>query len=278
LLYQTLVGTWPVEAMNDTERATYIERIEHYMQKALREAKQHTSWVSPSTIYESTVTTFVRRLLTDEAAAAARDDIAAFAGRLSTAGFVNGLSQVVLKALLPGVPDFYQGTEFWDFNLVDPDNRRPVDYAWRRHAFEELERRFAESPSELGGELIAKLSDNRTKQFVTWRALATRGKLPAVVTQGSYVALPIAGAQAAHAFAFARSWNDEWIAAIVPRQIQCFVDEGAAKWNWGDTAIELPASSGPWRNELTRAAVNPTGRLDELLDPWPIAILTSQSL
>jgi (1->4)-alpha-D-glucan 1-alpha-D-glucosylmutase len=216
--------------------------------------------------------------LTDDAAAAVRDEIAALAARIATAGYVNGLSQVVLKALLPGVPDSYQGTEFWDFNLVDPDNRRPVDFAWRRQSLGELERRFAEGPRELAAELTAKLSDNRTKQFVTWRALSTRNNLPAVATLGDYITLPIAGDKAEHAFAFARSWNGEWIAAIVPRQVQCFVDDGASDWNWGDATVELPESSRPWRNELTGAVVNPSGRLDELLDPWPVAILTSRSL
>jgi (1->4)-alpha-D-glucan 1-alpha-D-glucosylmutase len=184
----------------------------------------------------------------------------------------------VLKALLPGVPDFYQGTEFWDFNMVDPDNRRPVDYASRRHMLGELQRRFAEAPAALAPEVAGNLSDARTKQFVTWRALATRSQMPAVVTRGSYAALPVGGRHAAHALAFTRSWNDEWIAVVVPRQIQCLVDEGSSGWEWGDTAVDLPASSRPWRNQLTGAAAGAGGRLADLLRPWPIAILTSQSL
>jgi (1->4)-alpha-D-glucan 1-alpha-D-glucosylmutase len=277
LLYQTLVGTWPAEPLNDSERAAYVERIQHYMQKALREAKLHTSWVSPSAIYESTVAEFVRRLLTDADAAAVRDDLAAFAARIAHAGYVNGLTQVVLKALLPGVPDFYQGTEYWDFNLVDPDNRRPVDYASRRQSLDEMQRRFAESPRQLAAELSARLTDDRTKQFVTWRALAARSQWPAVVTRGDYTALQVDGQQASHAYAFARSHGGEWIAAIVPRQIQCFVD-GGATWDWGDATVELPPTSRAWRNELNGAEVDAAGRLQDLLEPWPVAILTSQSL
>lgn len=276
LLFQTLVGTWPADEMNDAERFGYCERIENYMQKALREAKRHTSWISPSAIYESTVTTFVRSLVVDDVGAEFRQELAALADRITIAGYINGLSQVLLKSLLPGVPDFYQGSEFWDFNLVDPDNRRPVDFSWREHTLAELERRYLESPAALAAELDEHMADDRTKQFVTWRALTTRANLPAVVQRGAYVPLTVTGEQAAHAFAFARVWHDQWIAVVVPREIQCLLDdEGVIAW--GDTAVVLPQEVAHWRSELTRQRVSADGRLADLLRPLPIALLTSQA-
>jgi (1->4)-alpha-D-glucan 1-alpha-D-glucosylmutase len=254
----------------------FCERIEQYMQKALREAKRHTSWMSPSDEYETAVATFVQRLLLEKKGEALRTDLAAFAGQIATAGYFNGLAQLVLKAMLPGVPDFYQGSEYWDFNLVDPDNRRPVEFDQRRGSLAELQRRFAESPAELAATLAHDLPDNRTKQFVTWRALATRTAHAAVATKGSYVPLAVTGELAAHAFAFAREFQGAWIAAVVPRQIQCLLDD-AGRVRWDDAIVELPPDVVAWRNEFTGEAVGSDGRVAKLFEQFPVTLLTGQS-
>jgi (1->4)-alpha-D-glucan 1-alpha-D-glucosylmutase len=274
LLWQTLVGTWPGDLGGD-DRAAYCERIAQYMQKALREAKRHTSWMSPSADYESTVATVVRQLLVDDDGAAFRADLAEFVGNIVAAGYVNGLAQLVLKTMLPGVPDFYQGSEFWDFNLVDPDNRRPVDFDQRRASLAELQRRFDESPADLVAELGDDLPDHRAKQFAAWRLLATRAAHPNVVAQGSYLPLAVTGESAAHVVAFAREFQGDWIAAIVPRQIQCLLN-AAGHVPWSDARVELPPNVAQWRNEFSGESVA-NGGLALMLKQFPVALLTGQS-
>ncbi len=138
LLYQTLVGTWPLERMEADDRDRYRERIHQYLEKALREAKTHTSWMNPAEAYEGAVHDFIRDLFGPKGEAFTAD-LSRFVRRFADSGFVNSLAQLLLKMTLPGVPDFYQGTELWDFNLVDPDNRRPVDFNLRRERLERLQ-------------------------------------------------------------------------------------------------------------------------------------------
>ena len=137
LLYQTLVGTWPLAPFSADARGEYADRIVQYMEKALREAKIHTSWMNPAESYEAAVFDFVRDVLSEKAVKF-QADLSTFVNEIADSGFVNSLAQVLLKITLPGVPDFYQGTELWDFNLVDPDNRRPVDFADRCRRLENL--------------------------------------------------------------------------------------------------------------------------------------------
>ena len=137
LLYQTLVGTWPLAPFSANARREYTDRIVQYMEKALREAKIHTSWMNPAEAYEAAVFDFVRDVLSEKAVIF-QADLSTFVSEIADSGFVNSLAQVLLKMTLPGVPDFYQGTELWDFNLVDPDNRRPVDFADRCRRLDNL--------------------------------------------------------------------------------------------------------------------------------------------
>ena len=168
LIYQTLVGTWPTGPLDEQGRAAYMDRLTSYFEKALHEAKQHTSWLNPDPDYDRGVAAFVRRIL-GEGQAAFRDDLAAFIRSIADAGYANSLAQTLVKICAPGVPDFYQGTEFWDFNLVDPDNRRPVDFRRRQEALAWL---AAESDKDLGHlarDLLGNWPDERTKMFVIWR-------------------------------------------------------------------------------------------------------------
>ena len=287
LLYQTLVGTWPLEPFDDAGREQYVDRIVQYMEKALREAKLHTSWMNPSEDYESHVLDFVQKILGPEAAAF-QTDLAQFVAEIADAGFVNSLSQVVLKATLPGAPDFYQGTEFWDFSLVDPDNRRPVDYAGRQAAAEEMVSRVERDLPALARELGEAWPNPRIKMLATVRALATRRRLERLFADGAYAPLVTTGKLADHLVAFARRDGDQWAIVAVPRQMQRLLHEqkqlATLRWkiDWGDAAVVLPADAGrQWRSELSGEKLEAKSNDDtltlaanELFGTLPVALLT----
>jgi (1->4)-alpha-D-glucan 1-alpha-D-glucosylmutase len=233
LLYQTLVGAWPL----DEDRAVA------YMEKASKEAKTHTSWTDPVPAYDDALVAFVRALYADAEFVA---DLERFVARLVEPGRVNGLAQQLLKLTAPGVPDVYQGTELWDLSLVDPDNRRPVDFDLRRR-------------------LLADVGPDEPKLWVTHRALDLRRRRPDLLgPSASYEPLSASGASAAHAVAFLRGGA---CAVVVPRLVLAL-----AARRWRDTTIELPA--GRWRDELSGADVS--GRMvgvAELLTWFPVALL-----
>ena len=207
LLYQTLVGAWPLEPYGPEEYAEFVKRIQDYMLKALHEAKVHTSWINPNAEYDEAIREFVGRILDEGANRPFLDDFRGFQRRVSDYGLFNSLSQTLLKLASPGVPDTYQGTEMWDFSLVDPDNRRPVDYDRRRRMLEDL-RSAAESAGgdlrDLARDLVATREDGRIKLYVTHRSLACRRDHPGLFTAGEYIPLAAEGSKAAHLFAFAR--------------------------------------------------------------------------
>jgi (1->4)-alpha-D-glucan 1-alpha-D-glucosylmutase len=288
LIYQTLVGTWPVAPMDEAAREAYCNRIVEYMEKALREAKLHTSWMNPSEEYETRAFDFVRKILGPEAAAF-QTDLAQFVAEIADAGFVNSLSQVLLKATLPGVPDFYQGTELWDFSLVDPDNRRPVDFAHRQSMVELLiaspERELASMARELG----EAWPDPRIKFLVMLRSLAVRRQFEHLFACGEYLPLETSGAHAEHLFAFARRAADDWVIIVTPRRFHRLTHAGNGKtsvngWqaDWGDANIVLPPDAGRhWRCELSGQTLEARPNDDtltiaaaELFASLPVALLT----
>src|SRR5207248_1248308 len=173
----TLVGIWPAGLANTPPPDPFHERIRTYVTKALREAKVHTSWINPDQEYENAVLRFVDRLLDRDASAPFLADLQQFVDRIAPHGWLNGLSQTVLRCMAPGVPDTYQGTEAWDFSMVDPDNRRPVDYAARQALLKTLTERAARGSVGLARELAADMSAPGAKLFVTARALAVRRDL-----------------------------------------------------------------------------------------------------
>ncbi|HYO25824.1 MAG TPA: hypothetical protein VEQ85_12855, partial [Lacipirellulaceae bacterium] len=262
----------------ESARDALAERLVAYMQKALREAKRHTSWVSPNAAYEDAVTSLIHALLTDDRAAAFRADLNHVASRIARAGAINGLAQLLLKATLPGAPDFYQGTEFWDFNLVDPDNRRPVDFESRAQALAHLQGAQDHDLQALLGELGAHLGGDHSKLYVTYRALAVRTRLADLFTHGEYRPLPTSGAHADRLIAYERRQGEQRVAVVVPRHVQCLLrDDGSLAWD--DSRVELPSEAPKWRHELTGQIfeIGADGALaSELLAPLPIAILTSQ--
>jgi (1->4)-alpha-D-glucan 1-alpha-D-glucosylmutase len=220
LLYQTLIATWPVEDPDEAACAAFVDRIDAYMVKAAREAKQHTSWVNPNREYEQVLSQFVRVLLERGEGNLFLNDMVPVARQLAAIAMRASLSQVLLKLTSPGVPDIYQGNEIWDFSLVDPDNRRAVDHALHDRMLGELEAVVRNAGSALADavrELVGSAQDGRVKLYVTWRTLQFRKGRERLFAEGRYLPLKVSGARAAHVCAYARRRGREVAIVVVPR-------------------------------------------------------------
>jgi (1->4)-alpha-D-glucan 1-alpha-D-glucosylmutase len=222
LLYQTLVGAWPEGEPGPEEFASFRERVAAYMQKATKEAKVHTSWINPNERYDNAVRDFVGKLLPDDPNDAFRRDVASLARRVSYFGHFVSLAQLLLKLTCPGVPDIYQGTELWDYSLVDPDNRRPVDYALRHRLLDDLQlraRKMGEHLLPLANALLENSADGRIKLFVLSRTLHFRRLHRALFAEGSYEPLQAIGAKRDHVCGFVRKRAERTFAVAVPRLV-----------------------------------------------------------
>jgi len=258
LLYQTLVGAFPSEPLNLADDwKTFCERIENYMLKAIREAKQTTSWINRNTEYETAVSSFVRALLNPAAKNLFLDDFVPFQRRVARIGLWNSLSQTLLKLTCPGVPDIYQGNELWDFSLVDPDNRRPVDYIRRQQMLESI-RVSGNDPGALSvGALLETPEDGRLKIYLIWRTLCLRQQQADLFQQGEYLPLAVEGAKAKHVVAFARKFGTTRALVVVPRLIAGLLNDidlpPIGPRIWDDTRVLLPfrGCSEKCRNAFT---------------------------
>jgi (1->4)-alpha-D-glucan 1-alpha-D-glucosylmutase len=290
LLYQTLLGTWPLDEPDEGELAEYRGRIERYMLKAAREAKLHTSWINPNADYESALGAFVTDLLTRSRRNRFLAEFVPAARRVARFGMFNSLSQTVAKLAAPGVPDIYQGTELWDFSLVDPDNRRPVDYGARDALLRDLEVRMMRDASERAAHvraLLNSMTDGRAKLYVVWRMLDVRRRFERLFREGEYLPLMTSGESSEHLCAFARRLGDQAVVVVFPRLFARLLGEreelpiGAPIW--GDTEIRLGPLGGvsPLLNEFTGeqcAARQAEGATSvyaaEVLGSFPVAVLT----
>jgi (1->4)-alpha-D-glucan 1-alpha-D-glucosylmutase len=224
MLYQVLVGTWPAEwleadpaSIGEDSREAYIARIETYLRKALREAKFRTSWTNPNVPYEDATLAFARDLLTLKKGDIFFAEMQALARECAALGAISSLAQTTLKLTVPGIPDIYQGCEFWDLSLVDPDNRRAVDYALRSQTIDGMAERVRRGESAaLAAELLESWRDGRVKAYVTWRLLHLRRERPETFLDGSYAPLETTGTRAEHILAFRR--ND--IVVVTPRLVR----------------------------------------------------------
>jgi maltooligosyltrehalose synthase len=192
-----------------------VERMKQYMLKAAREAKTHTFWLDNNGAYEEALLDFTRQLLT--AAPQFIESFTAFGQRVAYYGVFNSLAQVVIKLTVPGVPDLYQGTELWDFSLVDPDNRRPVDYEQRRQLLNEVRAAAESNVAALAADLLRTREDGRIKLFVIHRALRARREYREVFEQGDYVPLRVTGQHAERVIAFARQQGEQFVVTVAPR-------------------------------------------------------------
>ncbi len=258
LFYQTLVGAWPSEPLNDTDDwTTFCERIENYMLKAIREAKQNTSWINRNTEYETAVSSFVRTLLNPGAKNRFLDDFVPFQCRVARIGLWNSLSQTLLKLTCPGVPDIYQGNDLWDFSLVDPDNRRPVDYVRRQQMFESIRVWGNDSDALSIRRLLETPGDGRLKLYLIWRTLSLRQQQPDLFQEGEYLPLAVEGAKANHVVAFARKSRITRALVVVPRLVTGLLNDidlpPIGPRIWEDTYVMLPlrGCSETCRNAFT---------------------------
>lgn len=241
--YQILVGTWPIET----------QRLQAYLLKAAREAKQNTSWTASNEDYERALAAFVDSALADENF---RSSVTKFVAELTPLGYVNSLAQTLLKLTSPGVPDIYQGSELWDFRLVDPDNRGPIDFEARQRLLAELEGLTPEK-------ILARSDEGLTKLWLIWHTLQYRQTHPKTFADGAYVPLVATGEKAHHVLAFTRGEN---AVTIVPRLVFGLAGD------WKNTSIVIPA--GTWHNLFTKELIA-SGRhsLTKLLARFPVALL-----
>src|SRR5581483_3373431 len=287
-VYQTLVGAWPVERLDDFAWQKFVTRIEQYMLKAVREAKEFTSWANPNSEYESALSEFVRAALDRRRRNRFLSDFGEFQRRISRIGMFNSLSQLLLKLTAPGVPDVYQGNELWDFSLVDPDNRRPVDYPRRQQYLQEIIEGQQSSTDrlQLARDLMDHLEDGKVKMYVTWSALRLRRQWPELFQQGGYLPLSVRGARADNVCAFARERAGRVALVAVPRLCAGLLAEKRetplGSQIWGDTRIELTASirDFTYENVFTGEKANIEGGgavallpMADLLSDFPVGLL-----
>ena len=240
LLYQTLLGTLPADGLDDFSLGPYRERIERYMIKAAREAKAHTSWINPIEDYENALTGFVRALLGAASANPFLGDLQAQAHTTSWFGALNSLSMALVKFTSPGVPDIYQGNELMDLSLVDPDNRRPVDYGLRARWLAEMAGLLDHGDIAQGVADFARVPhDGKAKLWLSWRMLALRQEFALLFRDGAYAALQSGGAQAAHVLAFERQHQGARVLSISGRLFARLL---------GGQPAALPLGAGVWQD------------------------------
>jgi (1->4)-alpha-D-glucan 1-alpha-D-glucosylmutase len=254
LLYQTMLGTWPLDP---AEVPAFKLRIQGYMIKAAREAMVHTRWISPQVEHEKALLAFVDRILDEAGGREFLADFRTLQSRLAYYGAMNSLSQVVLKIAAPGVPDFYQGTELWDFSLVDPDNRRPVDFAKRVRFLKDLKLQERKKGQALVYELISRWADGRIKLYVTYKALNFRRDNPDLFLQGDYFPLAVEGGREKNILALARRQGPNWVLAVTARFLTKIAQPGQlaiGREVWGESVLRLPPEAPVrWIDILTEA-------------------------
>lgn len=275
ILYQMLVGAWPLGLSVDDHagRIAYGKRLAAWLEKALREAKLVTDWFAPNAEYEDVARRFLTELLAGAQPSQSLVEIAAFARRIGPAGAVNGLAQLILKMTSPGVPDFYQGTEYWDQSLVDPDNRAPVDFDSRRATL---------SASAALEDLLVHWRDGRIKQELIRRVLSYRRAKPSLFSDGAYRALNVYGPLSENVAAFERVHREDRVCIIWCRLPQRLLQDGDSLQIpgsvWGETHVVLShaTQSSRWLDILTNREIKGSSNLliSGLLAPLPVAIVS----
>lgn len=287
LLYQTLIGAWPVEPITGPEYEMFKKRIEDYMVKALREAKVNTSWINPNANYENILMSFIEAILNTTRRNKFLKDFQAFQKQISHYGIYNSLSQTLLKITSPGIPEFYQGTELWDFSLVDPDNRRPVDYSIRIKMLEELKRSEQEMLlSELAKELTINKDNGKIKLYLIYKALNYRKANREIFERGDYSPLEAMGEKAMNVCSFVRQFGNSMALVVAPRFFTRLIQQPESlpfgKEVWKDSVIIVPheETEKKYRNIFTGEIVATVSYKDatilylsEIFAHFPVALL-----
>jgi (1->4)-alpha-D-glucan 1-alpha-D-glucosylmutase len=260
------------------------------MIKAVREAKTHSSWINPNSEYEDALLSLVARCLDISRANPFLADFRDFHREVAVAGMLNSLSQAVLKLTAPGIPDIYQGCELWDLSLVDPDNRRPVDFRDREQRLLRLDDAFKQQGRELAPELLRRWQDGTVKLFITWRLLTLRREYSSLFEQASYTPLEPAGEQADHVCSFLREDGPTQVLTVAPRLNRRLLASGRAlplgEHVWGDTALLLPfGGQQQWVDLFTGQELTSQGNGDDrgriaikdALSMFPVSVLVHDS-
>ena len=271
LLYQLLIGSWPVELLENPDPAgleAYGDRLKTALEKSMRESKLHSNWSAPDAAYEEAMQSFARAAL-DPNRAGFLASFLPFVQRVARLGVQNSLIQAVLKLTVPGMPDIYQGCEMWDLSLVDPDNRRPVDYELRANALEALQPALERDPGATLRDLLVNWSDGRIKLAVVTMLLKLRAAHPALFAEGGYEHLTITGEKASQALGFVRALDGTQIAVLVAP----YPGLREADPDWKDSVASLP--DGEWRDLFSGATIagGQDVALATLFDLLPAAVL-----
>jgi (1->4)-alpha-D-glucan 1-alpha-D-glucosylmutase len=280
-LYQTLIGAWP---FSDAEYPEFVQRIKRYIVKAVREAKVHTAWLKPDTEYEDAYVSFAERILTPSEGNAFLKEFLPYSRRISHYGIFNSLSQTLIKITSPGVPDFYQGSELWDLSLVDPDNRRPVDFEKRRAMLAGICEQGDADIGRLVQDLLSTRENGKIKLFLIYRALKARNAHRDVFQKGAYLPLKAGGKFGHHVIPFARKYGQQWAMVIAPRFLSHLVQEGdfpLGRQVWQDTEVLMPdGAPAQWRNVITteEIAVGNVLPIGEVLLSFPVALLMGEGI
>lgn len=278
-LYQSLVGAFP---FSEDEYPLFTKRVQNYLIKAVREAKVHTAWLKPDTDYEEAFISFMEEILKASEQNQFLREFIPFQKKVAYYGIFNSLSQTLIKLASPGVPDFYQGTELWDLNFVDPDNRRPVDFEKRRELLREIKAKEKENLLSLISELFATKEDGRVKLFLIYRALKARKEKLEVFQKGAYVTISAGERFKEHIVAFARKSGDSWAIVITPRLLTHLVKEGEppiGRQVWDNTHIVLPENAPTsWKDAITDQPIrgDTTLPIGEVLSYFPVALLMGE--
>src|SRR6266404_3241320 len=281
-LYQTLIGMWPFDA---EERAAASQRLQAYAIKATREAKVHTRWTLPNLPHEDALKSFIAEILDSRRDNAFLRDFATFHNHIAYCAMINGLSQTLLKIISTGIPDFYQGSELWDFRLVDPDNRQPVDFRKRKGALARMQQGKEAQLICVTDRLAKNWRDGRIKLYLIWKALNYRRRHGKLFSQGDFSLATASGIRQENVSVYCRRKEGEWLLVAFPKWL---ASAGAVENSpsqpqfWGDTHLLLPATApASWQNVFTgeelSASKSPSGqpslRLAELFQYFPVAML-----
>lgn len=284
LIYQTLVGFWPLDS---ADVSSITERLQAYVVKATREAMINTRWSEPNQTHETALARFIEELLSPRNQSFLHD-FGAFQKKTAYCGMVNGLAQVLLKITCPGVPDFYQGSELWDFRLVDPDNRGPVDFASRSRLLDAVVRESDADLACAARDFVEHWPDGRIKLHVIRQTLAHRLRNDELFSKGDFIPLEARGKRTEHLVAYLRSFGDLCSLTVVPRWLAAAQDDSGqtdVREFWRDTALVLPREfSRSWRNIFTGREIggqlsgdSQTLLVADLLGEFPVAVLTPAS-
>lgn len=283
LIYQTIIGAWPLEEMKAGALAKFRDRVTAYMLKAVKEAKLHTSWTAPNADYEKALSDFIDEILDENTDGAFLRDFAGLQQKVGFYGRFNSLSQMLLKVMSPGVPDFYQGCELFDLSLVDPDNRRPVDYSIRKATLARVQRSGVKI-----SELLEMSRTEDLKFFFILRALEFRRRERALFERGDYIPLQVIGTKQEHVCAFARTFENKMCVVVVPRLVvgltrgveQAPTGQGV----WEDTGVLLPTGmhQNSWREIFSGESIGIVEqqrqrvlRVADVLHATPVAVLAN---